>query len=243
MKKIILSVLISVVAFATNAQDSIKKALNKPHNITINCGVSVPIGSFGGIGNISSDGFAKTGLNVNVEGAYFFNRFIGIGARLGYSTYSIDNDAINKTGTTNFADVNNLQYTFNDGYLSSHAMGGVYANFFITKKFAIGARVLAGLITINRPRYNIKYTSLDTRFPETNRKNLDEDIPAKTNFKVSGLAGITFKYFIEDRTSLNLDFEYSQTATDFSFELNNKIREIKPGMKFINVSFGWSFYL
>lgn len=242
MKKIILSVLISVVALSLNAQDSIKKALNKPHNITINCGISNPLGSFAGTENFSSDGFAKMGLNVNVEGAYFFNRFIGIGARLGYSTYSIDNDALNKTTVSDYKDAKKLQFTFNDGYLSTHAMLGVYANFKITKKFTIGARVLGGLLTINRPKYNIKYVSYNTRFPET-PINTDEDIAAKTNYKVSGLAGITFKYFIEERTSLNLDFEYSQTPTDFSFELNNIIRDVKPGMKIVNISFGWSFYL
>lgn len=241
MKKIIILFIFLTGVHYSFSQDTLKKKVSKPHMITINCGVSLPLSDFSKNSVMATDGFANPGLDVDIEAAYFFIKYIGLGVKIGYNTYSIDNDKLNGS-QYQFPDIGKLNFTFNDGYLCTTIMGGIYSNFFSVKKFSMGGKVLAGLLTVNKPKYNVHYDKYNTRVPDGD-KSIDEEVSANTNYKITGLAGLTFKYQVEPKTSLNLNVEYTQASTDFDFSLNELVRPSKFNIKMIHITFGWSFYL
>jgi len=241
MKKIsILFILLSGINLSFG-QDTLKKHIAKPHMITINCGVSMPLSGFADNAVLATDGFAKPGLNVDIEAAYFFIKYIGLGVKIGYNTFSIDNDRLNASHYE-FNDIGKLNFTFNDGYLCTTVMGGIYSNLLTYKKLTISAKVLAGLLSINKPKYSVHYDKYNVRTPDAS-KSVDEDVSANTNFKITGLAGLSLKYQVEPKTSLNLNVEYTQASGNFDFTLNDLLRNSQTKIKLINITFGWSFYL
>jgi len=241
MKKISILFIVLASINLSFGQDSLKKHISKPHMITINCGVSLPLSGFSENSVLATDGFAKPGLNVDIEAAYFFIKYIGLGIKIGYNTYSIDNDRLNSSNYQ-FDDIGKLNFTFNDGYLCTTIMGGIYSNFLSFKKFTLSGKVLAGLLTINKPKYSVHYDKYNIRTPDA-PKSIDEDISAKTNYKITGIAGLSIKYQVEPKTSLNLNVEYTQASGNFDFTLNDLSRTSRTKIKFINITFGWSFYL
>jgi|GEM_PF-3050298 len=74
-----------------------EKVERKPgHFFSITGGASIPIGEYASTKNTKLAGFATTGYNANVEGAYFFIPEVGLGGAAGVFGNGIDKTAFNE---------------------------------------------------------------------------------------------------------------------------------------------------
>ncbi|MCF0245103.1 MAG: phosphatase PAP2 family protein [Bacteroidaceae bacterium] len=146
----------------------------------------------------------KASTYVGVEGAFFFNKYIGVGGKLGISSTPVDGfgdlaDQVYKS----FEIVSNPQYWTSDNFMrpdetnpqktpidtkkslitieSDHiteftATAGIYLNFPLSRHFAIGTKVLVGRSIIN---------DLDLDLNVSGNKLVRDDPSSKYTFRMA----------------------------------------------------------
>ena len=94
------------------------------------------------------------GIAVGVESAYFLNRYIGLGGRLMITSRNVkgyDKDALHPIGilsqlaSANAGFLDSFTLTVESNHMAEfNWSGGVYFNFPISKRFALGSKLLVG---------------------------------------------------------------------------------------------------
>ncbi|MDO5447860.1 MAG: hypothetical protein Q4F34_08800, partial [Prevotellaceae bacterium] len=96
-----------------------------------------------------------TSTVVGVEGAYFFNKYVGVGGMLRTTTTPMKNAGFDSSEKEIFNDVNEFMEEMNipgiysitnedNNFVDASADAGVYFNYPISKHFSVGAKALCG---------------------------------------------------------------------------------------------------
>ncbi len=142
MKKLLLIFVALLVSGAMMAQGSKGKMTPKSF-LAFHGGPSFTIGDFNSTDeNNEKAGFAKTGLNLNLNYGYLFNKNIGITAAGFYNRYNLDKGFLHDLPGT---DLDHWQfYGLSVGPMFSHA---------INDKMAVDLRIMGGVANANTPRF------------------------------------------------------------------------------------------
>ena len=137
---------------------------NKGFNISISAGTSVPFKSFSSVDvknsfwdftsndSVKLQGFAKTGIHVNITASYLFANKVGLMALFGNNSNAFDIFTFsNKVG---------VPFITSDKYHIGEYMIGPYCSFPFSSKFTFEANAMIGLVTANYPALSI--TIVDT---------------------------------------------------------------------------------
>ena len=158
---------------------------------------------------------SKSGFKVSVEGAYFFNRYIGVGGEIGFQSFPISVDAnieqeYNQMGYDVVA-----QSAGNRMYLA----GGYFQYPF--GKNSIGTRLLLG--AISGPDSNVYVTERET--PEGEQPNEMNIAEYNTSTSFSWATGFHYRRILNDNLALRLFFDYNVGNSDYSVKYLEYIDE------------------
>lgn len=228
MKKILLSAIALLIYGNSFGQLFVDQ---KRHYLGFNIGAALPQGNFAesDTKNYKSQ-YAKTGFNVNLEGAGYFLPFLGIAGSIGGFSNTVNADQYNSN--TSSATVNN--------WLNGYVMAGPIASLPLGK-FTIDGKVLFGAVGTKTPDYEIS-TYLG------GKSVTDEKFVVNFGYTV----GASIRYNLISRLALKLNCDYissNQTvkgstknySPGFSEPTSYDEYENKVDVRNINVGLGLVF--
>ena len=192
-------------------QSRTKVFKNEPTNsadhgfsIAVSIGAAVPSKSFSStnvknsfwdfnsVDSVKLQGFAKTGVNLNITASYLFSDGIGIMLMIGSSSNSFD--------INTFSSTVGVPFTTSDEYNSREYLIGPYISFTEWPKFRFEANAMIGLVTANYPA--IALTVVDTT----------ETIAFNAGKSFGYSFGGAVKYSINSKIDVSVNAAYTQAT-------------------------------
>ncbi len=186
--------------------------------IGLSGGVSIPTGNWGKADYIVSiqgyqndpAGFAAIGGIVQLNGAYFFSKHIGVGGLISYGTYKTKNLDTLSGGYRESFDVDQV-ITSANSYEILNVLPGLYFNFPVDKNLSITARTLAGITSAKTPQY-----AVSVKDGGVEDGTFYQESAFKTAFAFNVGAGVSYDIFKQLFVDLRADYFYSKP--DFTIE-------------------------
>jgi opacity protein-like surface antigen len=198
---------------------------------SISFGASLPRGDYGATGDLSSNGYARTGGAIKFDAAYFPVSYFGIGGSFSFgSNYSMRDSLIKdvvsyiEANTPGGIDIpEDAEVLYGSGFWN-------YVNLFIGPHFSIRAsqkiyfdfRALAGLSIIRPPDQELRITYDGNNIYSRAYYN---------NVALGFTAGGGVRFMLNSNLALKLSGDYTQTKAKntYSFELFQGIAgEVPP---------------
>ncbi len=221
-----------------------------PSFIGVSGGVSLPTGKWGKSAEISSttgfisdpSGFAGIGPIVEVNGAYFFSKHIGLGAMVSYANYKTKDIDKLSAGYRESFDVDQVTTTAGS-YKLWNFMAGPYFNFSLQKKLAFTAKVLAGVTNGTTPLITV-----DVEDGGVDDGTFEQKESTKSAFGFT--AGVGLSYSIVKCLAIHFNADYFYSKPDFSIKntqrensAGRQITEYNEPLAGVNFSLGIAFLL
>jgi hypothetical protein len=196
---------------------------------SVGAGVSIPVGTYSGT-DYDKSCFTITGINLNLEGAWYFLPYLGIGAQVGYNLHPVD------VGTLGYARVLNDPFLLNvttrsEAYQMITAGIGPYTSWNIWKDLSFHGKILTGMIFgktpyqvfepeyfLEGPRYEVKTSARDYGFIV--------------------IPGIGFQYKLSPCIGLKIDGEFYYREMIYGFNTGIGVRNDYRTTSFINTTLG-----
>ena len=239
--RLILICITFVITVSTFAQDKAKNFIG------FTVGASIPLGDFaksetGAFNNWNnSAGFAKTGVAVGVEGAYYFLRKIGLGGTIYFS----DHGGFSKSDVAKLGDsytdafgVDESTVSTTGRYRSLNVMVGPYFSFPMNK-FTVDVRLMGGLLkSFSTPEMTVQLEdNTESKFTQA----------SSTSSAFGWQAGAGLRYSLTDKIGLVFRADYfssSGVTVDNENRTNSAGRMVtKQPISWVNSSIGISFPL
>jgi hypothetical protein len=223
MKRSFASFLVLFIFFNLSAQE-------KHSFISLQSGPSFPVGKFR-LQELSGGSFAEAGLNVTLEGAWFFKSRLGIGANAGLCLHPVNVGALGYEKVLADPFMNDV-YIRSDPYRSYFVFAGPYFRFPLVDKLFFTAKALGGMIYSETPYqlYKAEYEMIGEKWFE---------ITSSGDYEAGFLAGAGLRYDLNGCLGLALNSEFTWNKMDFDFMLpDGSIRTDEKVVSFINLSFG-----
>ena len=163
-------------------------------------------------------GYANSsGMNIGIEGAYFFHRNIGIGGIISNTTFNVRGKQALADGYKEAFDVDYTTVSENGNYSTLNFLIGPYFSFPI-KKFTFDVRVIGGLTHAKTPQFRV---DIEDQSDATFYQNSS----TANTFGFQGGAGIRYSILKNLSIKLNADFFYSKP----NFNITNVNRADNAG--------------
>jgi opacity protein-like surface antigen len=163
-------------------------------------------------------GFANSsGMNMGIEGAYFFHKNIGIGGMFSNTSFYTKGKQALADGYKDAFDVDSTTVTDKGKYSTYNFLIGPYFSFPM-KKFTFDVRVIGGLISAETPEFKVE---LEDQANATFYQN-----SSKANaFGFQAGAGVRYSIITNLCVKLNVDYFYSKP----DFKITNENRQNNAG--------------
>jgi hypothetical protein len=186
-------------------------AQHNPGYISLNAGPSFPVGGFRAK-ELPDGGFAMTGLNFTLEGAWFFKPWIGAGGTAGMTLHPIDVGALGYEKMNSDPFITNLTIR-SDPFLSLNMYAGLFFQYPLGKGFSVTAKSLGGIIYAQTPYqlYKAEYYMIGEKWHE---------VTSAGDFEGSFLAGVGFRYDLKGCIGFSMQSDFTYNVMDFTFITN-----------------------
>ncbi len=206
------------------------------HYIGISGGCSVPFGSFSKSEyKNNNSGYAGTGYQIGLDGAYYFNKRIGIGGLFSYNNFSVADASIKNLGEGYVEDfgVDDATVTIKNSNVVMNYFVGPYFSIPLNK-ITFDFRALAGLSTLTTPEIKVVLEDGDPFYQRS-------ATGAALGFALG--AGARLHLYKSLGMALRVDYNYSDQRVYVNNEnrLNNAGRYIDnyhAAVPFLNASVG-----
>ena len=224
MKKLILYIVAGFISCAAFAQDDANTGKAKSF-IGVTGGYSSLMGNITKSDyNNNSSGYANAmGYNTGIEGAYYLNKYIGIGGLFSFASFSTANLQSMSDGYKQDFDVDSVSVTVTTKYNFYNFFVGPYLSFPI-KKFTIDFRAVGGFTLVYTPEFDIFIEDGGKPHP------CAQNISSGTGFGFQAGAGIRYAITNHIGIKLNADYYY----TDPNIAIQNSNRAIVAGRLITN---------
>ena len=197
---------------------------------SISFGASLPQGDYAALGDLSSNGYAKSGGAIKFDAGYFPTSYFGIGASFSFgSNYANRDSLLNDMVTYIEENASNIIHIPDDAEILYGSGFWNYINVFIGPHFSIRAsqriyfdfRALGGVSFVRPPdqelRINFDNTSIYTRTSHNS---------ASFGF----LAGTGVRFTLNENLALKFaaDYYQSKSKNTYTFELFQGVAEDVP---------------
>jgi opacity protein-like surface antigen len=230
LRKTIISipVFIGILLFIVASRDLHAQVKNSFFGI--NTGASFPIGDFKST-ELNTGSFAITGLTVNMEGAWFFLPYLGVGASAGFNLNPLDVGAL-EWETYNIDPFLNDISIRSEPFFTVTAMAGAYTICPVYKKVSVTGKLLGGLLFGNTPYqlYKPEYFLFGPPFYE---KTSAQD------WKFSFQAGAGIHYDVSGCIGLIAEATILYDKLNFNFNTSQGIRTDVRTIAMINTTIGF----
>jgi len=195
---------------------------------SVGSGVSIPVGIYGGT-NYDESCFTTAGINLNVEGAWYFLPYLGLGAQVGFNLHPVD------VGALGYARVQNDPFlqdvtTRSEAYQMITAGIGPYTSWRLWKDLSFHGKLLAGMIFGKTP-YQVFEPTYFVVGPRYEVKTSAQD------YGFILIPGIGFQYDVSPCIGLKIDSEFYYHEMIYGFNTGSSTRYDYRTTSFINVSF------
>ncbi len=218
----ILALFLLIGTLSASSQDS---------HMSINMGASVPLGDFASTGNFLENGYTQTGFNLNIDGNYIPTWYFGIGGNISFSTYVLDDNAVEKDLIElidNLPDMpdlpNNIDARIAVGTWSyaNFMLGPVFA--YPISNFQLNVKALFGLSILMPPGNELNVINNET----------GQEVSSYTdqqNARFGYLLGADVIYKLSGTYSLKLGGEYFHSKTNYDIHFS-QINEASPDTEY-----------
>lgn len=197
--------------------------------VGINAGVSIPYGKFRST-DLEDGSFALTGMNVNMEGAWYFLPKLGVGASVGFNLNPVDVSSLGWEKVINDPFLNDLTIR-SDPYLTVTAMAGLYTKLPIYKTLYFSGKLLGGLL-YGRTPYQLYKPEYFLAGPDY------YEITSAQDWKFSWQAGAGLIYDVSPCIGLILEGVIMYDKLSFNFRTANGTRTDVHTISLINTTLG-----
>ncbi len=226
---------LSVLTMLMTLSYSFLSAQEKPSFIALKGGISFPVGIIQSQ-VLPDGGFAQTGGNISLEGAWFFKSFLGIGASANANLLPVNVRSLGYEMVKRDAFLEDM-YIRSEAYRFFSFSAGPYFSLPIINKLSFTAKILGGIAYASTPYqlFKPKYYLVDV--------NWYEITPAHNwNWTISCGAGL--KYELNKCMGITLDPEFTYSPTQFSFtKTDGSVITQNKTMSFFNLLAGIYFIL
>jgi hypothetical protein len=205
-------------------------AQQKPSFVGLSAGASIPVGKFHGT-ELDDGGFAITGFNISLEGAWFFKSWLGAGAYAGLDLHPVDITSLGDAKMQADPFIYSV-YIRSDPYRTVSLYGGLYFHYPLVQRLSLTAKALGGIVYAETPYqlYKVDYGLVGIQWAE---------VTAAGDYEASFLAGAGLRYDLKNCIGFVLNSEFTYNTMDFSFyTINGDIRNDTKVMAFVNLSAG-----
>lgn len=205
---------------------------------------------------------------VGVEGAYFFNPYIGVGGRLrvkatpinGWSKFALSEEADMQEFFNDPLFVNssqNIALTIESDHITEFAAdAGVYFSYPFSSRFALGAKALVGRSVMDDIDINASYTGEQLEFNEESIFDDDApmfkpsgkevnytwdyiDVSASNSFKFGTGVSLTYAHKNNFSWRVFCDYDYSRKTFKATYHPLGLIEGVSPDMVAFMSLIGW----
>jgi hypothetical protein len=204
-------------------------AQEKNSFFSIGSGVSIPLGTYGGI-DYDESCFTTIGINLNLEGAWYFLPYLGIGAQVGYNQHPVDVRALGYARLQIDPFLMDVS-TRSEAYQMITAGIGPYVSWNLWKELSFHGKILAGMIFAKTP-----YQIFEPEYFQTG-----PSYEVKTSAKDYGfivIPGIGFQYNVSPCIGIKIDSELYYRKMIYGFNTGNTVRYDYRTTSFINMTLG-----
>jgi hypothetical protein len=226
MKKTTILILSILIVTCVSAQE-------KSSFIGIQLGPSFPVGGFH-TKQLPEGGFALTGLNTELEGAWFFRSWVGVGASFCMNLHPVDAGTLGNEKLKENEFLTSLIIRSNP-YLSLALYPGLYFKFPVAPKFYITAKAAGGLMYAQTPYqlYKAEYYMIGKNWYE---------VTSAGDYEWSFLAGAGLRYDLNDLIGFTLQGDFTYNVMDFTFiSSGGTERTDEKVLSFVNLTGGIVF--
>lgn len=178
----------------------------------ISIGASVPYGDYAKTNTtIEQAGYAQTGANLDVEAAFFFDGFVGVGAKLGIGMIPINQVAYGEFLASRNPDYERIEVLSATPYFNTYIALGLYFNIPITEKLQLTPKVMGGLATSFLPEVEaiVYFVNGEERQGYTNTAVALEFMP---------IFGGNLRYLVSEKFMLQLNVDRMSTVLEFEYD-------------------------
>lgn len=197
--------------------------------ISLKAGPSIPIGKFSAT-ELTDGSFATIGINMSVEGAWYFTEHFGVGLEAGIQQHPIDASAL-ATAKVNADPFLSHLTIRSDPFQVIHASAGVYGRTYFMNKFSVNGRIMAGMMWATTPYqlYKPTYYIVGPDYYE---------ITSSSDRKFFVSPGLGVQYKINRCLAMKLDAEWINRQMKFAFTTSEGIRYDSRQVSFVNTLVG-----
>ena len=176
--------------------------------IALQSGVSIPVGNYAAT-NLDYGCFTTVGINANIEGAWFFLPYLGVGAQVGINIHPVDVRSLGWEKVLSDPFLQDVTVR-SDSYRMITAAAGLYGKFGIWKHLSLSAKVLGGVMFAKSPYqlYKPEYFLVEGKWFE---------ITSSTDRNLALIAGLGVRYDISRCIGLKIDADYAYSKMVFGF--------------------------
>ena len=187
---------------------------------SISFGASLPIGDYGSTGDLSSNGYARTGGAIKFDAGYFPGSYLGVGGSFSFgSNYGIRDSLLNdmisylEDNTTIIDIPDNAEILYGSGFWNNiNIFLGPHFSIRVSQKLYFDLRLLGGLSILRPPDQELSIS-----FDQTEILSIVSNNKLTYGFT----AGAGFRYSLNENLALKLeaDFSKSKAKFDYTFDL------------------------
>ncbi len=202
--------------------------------ISLRSGVSIPLKPYSSH-NLEKGSFTQPGLNVSIDGAWFFATHFGVGGQAGLHLHPVNVSALAKAKVEADPFLSDLTIR-SDPFRVINATLGFYAQWDMGKNFSVNAKLLGGILWANTAYQLYKPTYFLTG------PDYYEITTAKDHkFVIEPGIGLTYK--ISSCFALKADVELLSRTMKFGFKTWEGIRYDLKHISFVNTVIGVAILL
>ena len=203
-------------------------------SIDISSGLSLPIGKYGGQ-NLTDGSFTKPGGDVLINFNWLIKAPFGLRASISGSMHPVDVKTLGwyKVGADPFLEDLSIR---SDPYLALTAMGGIFYEKELFRKFKIQGGVNAGIMDVKTPYqlHKPKYYLVGPEYYE---------ITAAQDYAFVYQLSLNYEFEIRDGWSLIMHSSFNNAIAEFTFWTANEIRIDKKPISYLLVNLGFRLKL
>jgi hypothetical protein len=173
--------------------------------MSLSFGGIIPISNFGSTANLSENGFALNGFSGDYSGAFFLNKYFGIGGNIKYASNSIDEPlvAVFLQNEAPIVSQDSTANSFRMGIWKQIAMTIGPEITFTTARLCFDLFALSGINFVMPPEMAINI--------ETSNESYSRKLETPTVSYGFDL-GIALRYHLSEKTSIRLHGSYFQSS-------------------------------
>jgi len=202
---------------------------NKASFVAINSGISIPVGKYAG-NDLQTGSFALPGFNVNIDGAWYFLSWLGVGGQAGLNLHAVDVSALGYAKVQDDPFLEDVTIR-SDPYQVVTSVVGLYARWDILQNLHLQGKLTGGVMWAKTPYqlYKPQYYLVGPEYFE---------ITSSKSRNFMGMAGLSMQVDLSPCIGLKIESDYAYSEMTFGFRTATSTRYDFRVVSFINTTLG-----